>query len=130
MPPSLDMTDVLDAAEFQDTFTVTVNSGVIGAGGLDVETPSVPTQVCGIVVPGKSNLRRGDDGSRVTAYIEIFTAYPLSAGYKTNDATYRDADTIVWHSREFTVISVEDYSAFGPGFIKAGCDLLPLVPTA
>jgi hypothetical protein len=130
MPPSLSFEDVLDSPEFTDTITVTVNQGVIGTGGEDVVTPNFPETVTAIVVPGKSNLRRGDDGSRVVAYIEVFTAYPLSAGYKTNDSTYRDADTICWHSRVFTVISVEDYSAFGPGFVKAGCDLLPLNPTS
>jgi hypothetical protein len=130
MPPSLSFEDVLDSPEFTDTITVTVNQGVIGTGGEDVVTPNFPETVTAIVVPGKSNLRRGDDGSRVTAYIEVFTAYPLSAGYKTNDASYRDADVIRWHGRDFTVMSIEDYSAFGPGFVKAGCDLLELSPTS
>ena len=128
--PTLDMSDVLAAPEFVDSFLVTTNQGVIGAGGLDVETPSVAITVFGIVVPGKSTLIRDSDGARVTAYIDIFTAYPLSAGYKTTDQSFRDADVVSWHGRDFTVMTIEDYSAFGPGFIKAGCDLIELNPTA
>ena len=130
MPPSLSFEDVLSSPEFTDVITVTVNQGVIGAGGLDVVTPSAPVTTWAIVVPGKSNLRRADDGSRVTAYIEVFTAYPLSQGYKTDDASYRDADTILWHGRVYSVMVIEDYSAFGAGWIKAGCDLLPISPPA
>lgn len=129
--PELDFSDVIESREFTDEITVTVNEGVVGPNGEDVITPNYPITTTAIVVPGKSNLRRGDDGARVTAYIEVFTEYPLSAGYKrTGDASYRDADVIRWHGRDFTVISIEDYSAFGAGFIKAGCDLLELVPTS
>ena len=78
----------------------------IGAGGLDVDTPTAPITLTVIVVPGKSNLRRGDDGARVTAYIEIYTDYPLSAGYKTNDASFRDADVILWHGRRISLGSI------------------------
>ena len=124
----LDFDDVLDSDEFLDEIIVTANHGVVGAGGLDVETPTRPVKLRAIVVPGKSNLRRMSDGSRVTAYIEIYTNYPLSAGYKTTDASFRDADTILWHQRNFACMVIEDYSAFGPGFIKAGCDLIDLVP--
>ncbi len=130
MPPTLDMSDALDAVEFIDTFLVTTNQGIIGSGGLDVETPSVPILVQGIVVPGKSTLTRAADGSRVAAYIDIYTAYPLSQGFKSSDSAYRDADTILWHGRTWTVMTVEDYSAFGPGFLKVGADLLELSPPA
>lgn len=127
--PRLNFTRVLRSPRFQDTVSVTANAGLIGTGGLDISTPGVPVIVFAIVVPGKSNLRRSSDGERVNAYIDVFTEYRLSAGFKTTDSTHRDADTLLWHGRVYTVMAVEDYTAFGPGFVHAGCDMLPLYPT-
>lgn len=128
--PDLDFSDVLASPEFVDSFSVVSTTRVISSGGVASDTPATPVQTSGVVIPGKSSLRRLDDGSRVVAYIDIYTAYPLSAGVKTNDVNSRDADVIAWHSRQFTVIAVEDYSAFGAGWVHASCDLLTLSPTA
>jgi galactose-6-phosphate isomerase len=127
--PDLDFTDVLESGEFEDCITVTTVSGVVGSGGLDVDTKSAPKPMDAIVVPGKADLHRLDDGSRVTAFILVFVCYPLSAGSKTNDTVHREPDIVTWHGRRYTVMSVEDYSAFGRGFVKASCDLLDLSPT-
>lgn len=128
--PTLDLTEVLEAEEFQDTIVVYATFGVINAHGVAAETTDSGITTNAIVIPGQSNLRRADDGARVDAYIEVYTKYPLSAGYKSDDAHYRDADEIRWHGRRFSVMKVEDYSGFGSGFIKASCDLLDFNPTA
>ena len=128
--PTLDVSDVLSSPEFQDNFSVLSTSNVMGVGGVGVETVTGPFAALGVVVPGKSSLRRRDDGARVTAYIDIWTRYPLTNGVKTDDVTSREADVVTWRGRQFTVISIEDWTDFGSGFIHASCDLIPLNPTS
>lgn len=128
--PALDFSDVLASPEFADSFSVVSTTRAIGTDGVAADTPAAPVPLWGPVIPGKSSLRRLDDGSRVVAYIDVYAAYPLSAGVKSDDATSRDADVVTWHGRQYTVIAVEDYSAFGAGWVHASCDLLSLSPTA
>jgi hypothetical protein len=128
--PDLDFSDVLASPEFVDSFSVVSTARTITSGGVESDTPAAPVGARGVVVPGKSSLRRLEDGARVGAFIDIYTTYRLSAGVKTNDTTSRDADIVTWHGRQFTVMMVEDYSAFGAGWIHASCDLLALNPTS
>jgi hypothetical protein len=124
--PSMDFTAVLAAPEFQDKFYVQSISRVVGLDGVEVDKPSLSRQGRGVVIPGKMSLNRMADGSRVTAYIEIYTRQHLTAGHKKDDIQSQDADVIKWHGRLYVVMSVEDYGAFGSGFYKASCDLLTL----
>ena len=128
--PSMDFSDVIASQEFADVFTVVSTTSVVSDQGVATNTPGSPVSASGVVVPGKSSLRRLDDGTRVAAYIDIYTTYPLVGGIKTNDTNSQIADVVTWHGRQFTVVAVEDYSAFGAGFIHASCDLLALNPTA
>lgn len=129
--PTLDFSDVLDSFEFSDVISVLTMRKRIGDDGFSAPIARMLTpDVSAIVVPGKSNLRRLEDGTRVEAYIEVFTAFPLSTGGRYNDATERVADIVTWHGRQYTVVAVEDFSAFGAGFIKASCDLQQLNPSA
>lgn len=128
MPPSLDFTEVLVADEFQDVITVTSTSRVIGNDGEETDTPAAAVSTFAVVIPGKSSTIRQADGSRVEAYIEVYTQYRLTAGFKTSDTNQRSGDVITWHGRTYTVMVTEDYSAFGTGFIKASCDLDILAP--
>jgi galactose-6-phosphate isomerase len=121
--------DVLASAEFLDWLTVTTSSGVIGADGIEIITSAAPTKIQGIVVPGRSSTKRDADGARVSAYIDVYTRWPLCAGVKASDTTNRPADILTWHGRTFTVMQVEDWSAFGTGWFHASCDLLPLNPS-
>ena len=121
--PRLDMSVVLESVEFLDAITIKSVYANIGANGESV--PATPALVNGraIVVPGKSNLRRESDGMRVSSYIDVYTRAPLSAGGPISTTQERVADVILWHGNAYVVAAVEDYSAFGPGFFHASCDL-------
>ncbi len=126
----LDFSDVLSSPEFLDTISVFGAVDTIGADGRAVLLSSVTTTYSAIVVPGRADLHRLDDGSRVSAFIEIYLNGTLSiGGRRAGDASERPADIVTWHGSQYVVAMVEDYSAFGEGFIKASCDLIPLNPT-
>lgn len=128
----LDVSDVINDPDFQSSFTVTSTTRTIGPNGRPIlpNTVTGPTAAVGVVIPGKSSLRRLDDGSRIEAFIDIWTQYPLTAGTKANDTTSRAADIITWRGRSYTVAMVEDYSDFGAGFLHVSADLLPLNPAS
>lgn len=126
----LDVSDVINDPDFQSSFTVTSTTRVVGLNGRPIlpYTVTGPTAALGVVIPGKSSLRRLDDGSRIEAFIDIWTQYPLTGGTKASDTTSRAADIITWRGRSYTVAMVEDYSDFGAGFLHVSADLLPLNP--
>lgn len=128
--PTMDMSEVLSEPMFQDSFQVTVVIGTVNQQGMETDAlDPEPDDATGIVIPGRTSLNRAADGSRLTAFIDIFTQYRLSPGTKTNDTTHKDADIVLWHGRQYTVMSVEDYTAFGAGWVKASADLIELNPS-
>ena len=127
--PDLDVTEVLSDPDFADTFTIISTSRSM-ATGVPVDTAAAPVSASGVIIPGKSNLRRADDGSRLDAYIDIYTQATLTNGFKTDDSNSQLADVVAWRNRSYTVMVIEDWSNYGQGFIKASCDLLALNPPA
>lgn len=121
--PTLDMSAVLTAQEFLDAITIKSVYSLINGNGETVALAPVSTSGRAVVVPGRSNMRRESDGTRVAAYIDVYTRARLSAGGTISDTQERFADVIVWHGNTYVVASVEDFSAFGTGFVHASCDL-------
>jgi len=113
-----------------DKFTVLPSEMVIGTTGQPVSIQARPQTAYGVVVPEKTSLKRLDDGTRLESCIDIYTRYPLTPGWKTDDVTSKPADVVQWHGRNWVVAMVEDFSAFGAGYLHAACDLLPQMPTS
>jgi hypothetical protein len=129
--PTLDFSDVLASPEFNDVVSVTSQTNLIGADGRAKPAQVSNTgPVSAIVVPGRGDLMRLADGTRVSAFIEVYSTLNLTTGARIDDASERVADVITWHGAPYVVCATEDYSAFGAGFTKASCDLIVLNPSA
>lgn len=126
--PTLDMSDVLQSYELVDTISIVSTTGTYDGNGNAVLTQGGAITLSAIVVPGKISSQRLADGSRIAAFIDVYVQYPVTAGFKTSDAAFRIADTITWHGRQYAAMQVEDFSAFGAGWIHASCDLSTLNP--
>ena len=127
--PFLDVSEAF-SIENVDSFVVLSSAMVIGATGQPASTLARPQTAYGVVVPEKTSLKRLDDGTRLESCIDIYTRYPLTPGWKTDDVTSKPADVVQWHGRNWVVAMVEDFSAFGAGYLHAACDLLPQMPTS
>jgi len=127
--PLLDVSDALDVLNM-DRFSVVSSAMAVGATGQAATTLAAPVTAYGVVTPEKSSLERMADGTRLAACIDVYTLYPLTAGIKTDDATSRPADLVLWHGRTWVVAMVEDFSGFGAGYLHAVCDLVQQMPTA
>lgn len=118
----LDVTDVLLDPDFMDAgllcnrMTQTVDDNGRAANAV------TQTRFAAVVTSDKGDiLHRNADGSRIIGSITLHTPFRLMDG-----AAGQDADEIVWQGRTYTVVSVNDYSHFGRGFVCATCDLKPL----
>lgn len=97
-----------------DRFTVLRTTSTTNDFGETVLTPT-PLPARGVVTTGRPNqLERGPDEQHGTKSITIVTRFRLqlaSPGF--------DADGIEWHDDTFVVVEIDDYTAYGPGFIQA-----------
>ena len=128
--PLLDVSDVLLDPDFTDAITVTTTWRVVGTNGRATDTTATPVSVIAVVIPASQRLILQSDGALRDGAIEIYTTYALSGGVKTTDTASRQPDVVTWHGREYVVASVEDFSAFGEGFIHATANLQNINPTA
>lgn len=119
--PLLDVSDMLDDEDFADDLTLTSRSVTIDGNGRGV-TIETSTAITGVVTSDKG--RNRDliaEGQRVVGSILVHTRAQLTSGGEG-----READVVTWNARQYTVVSIDDYTRYGSGFICAHCDLLPL----
>ncbi len=128
--PSIDVTDVLTDPDFIDTATVTKTLRTVGTDGRAVDTSSLPVSFSAVVIPVAQRLILQSDGALRDGAIDIFTTYALSGGVKTSDSAGRQPDVVTWHGRGYTVAAVEDWTAYGAGWVRATANLQNINPTA
>lgn len=114
-------TDVLFDPDLGDFIALQRNAQTVGTNGLASIKPA-PSTIFGVVtINDGKNLERGADGERIQGSITIHTQAELIGG-----DTGFTADIVTWRGKRYTVVHVDPYSHFGPGFSAANCDLLPL----
>lgn len=119
--PTLDVSDVLDDEDFADELALTVRVVTVGDDGRG-HTAETTTTISGVVTSDKG--RNRDliaEGQRVVGSIMVHTSTRLTSG-----SDGREADVVTWNGRQYTVVSIDDYTRYGDGFVCAHCDLMPL----
>lgn len=119
--PSLDVSDVLLSPEFLDTtLVVKRNEQTVDDDGFTTNTP-VSKPFAGVVTIDRSlENRRMQAGQAISGAILIVTTERLTQGQ-----TGRDADIVTYQNRDYRVVFVDPYTAYGAGFVQAHCELLP-----
>ncbi len=120
----LDVTEVLLDPDFMDrSLSVKRSAQAVGADGLAVlSTLPTPISFAGVVTSNNGSLlTRIAEGERVADTIIIHSMFGLSDGQAG-----QTADIVTWQGKQWTVVSVNDYSHFGRGFVSAVCELIPL----
>lgn len=111
--PTLDVNDAFDPS-MMDTFTVIRQYETVNGMGRVVLQQKAMT-VTGVVTAASPNdLTFVPEYQHMNKAISIYTPFRLQG--VTNETV---ADTILWHGSEFTVNWLEDYSAYGRGFVHA-----------
>lgn len=113
----LDVSDAVLSFDLVDSpFRVLRRSEQIeeSSGFADIRYTVFP-RVIGVVCAADANsLDAGSDESHQEKAISIVTNFPLRG-----IAPGMQPDIVVWHGDNYKVVKVEDYSAYGPGFIQA-----------
>ena len=117
--------DIVDSEEFADTFLVTKTTTDVSTG-LARDTVSTPLEWEGVVIPSKTSLQYGADGTRHAASIDIYSRHTLVGGYKIDDSTSRKPDIVTWRNAMYIVNVTEDFSHFG--YHHSVADLMQINP--
>ena len=117
--PMLDVSDVLDDPDFNQMITVTrALKGVDDQG--EATLTSTSENIIAVVAPITANeLNRLPDAERLSGGCTVYCRYALFSGQ--GDYT---ADTVLCNGSQYVVVSVDDWEAFGGGFVTARCGLL------
>ncbi|MGO4738643.1 hypothetical protein AB4099_18995 [Bosea sp. 2KB_26] len=122
--PLLDVSDILTDSDFADS-AVLIRTGVTvdPATGRTVST-RVETPILVVVTSDKGqNLRRTPDAAASEGSIIVHSTVTFTEGDADSGV---DADIVRWNGRDWTVVTVDDYSRYGAGFTVATCRLLNL----
>lgn len=124
--PFLDVSDVLSDPDFATTFDV-LRSTITTVKGRGVSTTQTFAGVIGVVTPAGSNdLKRMPEAARMSGAITIHTTFRLTSSGLQPDGTTADADIVSWQGRQWSVLSVDDWTQFGAGFVRAAATMLSL----
>lgn len=122
--PLLDVSDILSAPDFADTFDVTRFTKDVDADGVTVKRDASVRGVSGVIQNASElTLQRLADGSMLASTIEIHTTFPLTSGVDG-----QGADEIAYQGATYTVTDVADWSRYGAGFYRAICQMKDLRP--
>ena len=120
--PLLDVSDVLLDPDFCDTtlqcerYTASVDSN-----GRGTKTQTL-VGFAGVITSDRGErLVRNAVGEHATDTISIITRFKLR-----DAGTGVTADIVRWNGNRYTVVSVNDYSTYGRGFVETICEMIPL----
>jgi hypothetical protein len=118
--PLLDFDEIFTEPLFIDSFSVIRTTQTVNSSGQAQFSAATISGLSGVVTsnPGH-DLQRLPDGERQSEKIMVATEFALTTGNGSIDA-----DQVIWNGATYTVASVEDYSRYGSGFVKATCYFL------
>ena len=128
--PMIDVSPCLTDPYLMDTFQVVRRSETVDPYGEAVLTPAPAVNSFGVVYwATPADLRRLPDNQIADKAITCITRYALRSASQVGGQVYQP-DLIVWHGNNFVVVHVEDYSAYGPGFIFAIATMMDITANA
>jgi hypothetical protein len=99
----------------------------VGSNGRSAVTPQTINGLYGPIKPADANdLKRYPEMDLTDKTITVTTMFPLRAEAETAGTEFKP-DLVVWNGNNFIVRHVEDWSNFGPGFVRAICTSIDLV---
>jgi hypothetical protein len=120
--PFIDPSIMLLDPQFTDRFAVVQRVQSINTYGEVSTTNSTRHNVLGIVTPAKpAELKRHDDMQFGQRTLSIITRAMLNSAAQVINVTpptQRQPDQILWAGDTFTVMYIEPWQRYGPGWVK------------
>jgi galactose-6-phosphate isomerase len=114
--PTLDVSDIPLCVEFSDTFQIVRRPETISQSGRSVTSQVIATATGTIYPTGDNSLVRQADyelGRRTITCVTNYRLQMAAPGYQP--------DLVLYRGNQYVVSTVEDFSAFGAGFVVAEC---------
>lgn len=128
--PMMDISVALTNPYTLDVFDVLRREEQVGTKGSVIVLPTTIKAVPGVVHPaGAQDLERLSDDQRARKTIAVITKFALRGDSQEDGQNYQP-DYVVWQGNNYVVMDVEDYSQYGPGFIKVLASITDMVATA
>lgn len=110
--PTLDVSEAFDPS-FWDELTVTRTTETVNIRGRTAQVTNTESFL-GVVTPASpADLEKLPEAERMKKAISVYTQYRLRGagpGY--------DADILNWHGTPFQVVTLNDYTGYGVGFMS------------
>lgn len=118
--PLLNPSGVISSPFFSDGFTVIRRGEVVNANGYGASSDQIIPGVRGIVqAEGKNETDRDEDATTNSNSILIITRFPLRGEAENREGEVSRQDRVLYQGDEYLVGAVNDYTAFGPGWVEA-----------
>lgn len=121
---TIDVSDVLEDPDFQDSFQLIRQSETVDVHGRAVDTPGTTVELTGVVQPASGEtMQIIPEATRSVGMIEIWTQYNVQ-GETDTDAP----DLIVWQGKHYIVSRTDPWTNWGVGWVHAVCVRRELTP--
>lgn len=118
----LDVTDVLLDQDLGTEFISVIQRPIVMVKGrATVPNPVRTDSVAAVVNSGVSELMRAQDQQNMPNKVSVHTLFRLTGPAKDATNAQFQPDIIVWRGDFYVVTSLDDYSKYGAGFVRADC---------
>lgn len=122
MPPQIDLSIPLTSFMLVDSFSVQRRQETVGSTGRNTIAVAQTDNVPGVVHPsGDSSLERPAESERQHKEIDVYTRFALRGASLDVSQNNWQPDLVTWNNNVYVVKSIEDWSKYGEGWIKAHC---------
>lgn len=133
MPPLINVSLAINSPMLADSFAVLRRQQAVGVNGRGSMTTTAIKSLSGVVYPSsKNDLDRFPDLQVQGKALTVITRFALrsassvaGAGPGGSNQDYAP-DIVQWNGDNFLVLSLEDWSRFGPGYVLAICQSMDL----
>lgn len=120
---NIDVSEVLEDPDFQDSFGVLRSVENVDSHGRGVLTQARSIAI-GVVQPASGRqMELTPEATRTSEMLEIWTQFGLQ---EATDQT--QADIVVWHSKQYVVVRVDDFDNWGQGYVHVVLSRKDLLP--
>lgn len=118
----LDVTDVILDQDLATEFISVIRRPIVMVKGrATVPAPVRTDNVPAVVNSGISELVRAQDQQNMPNRISVHTLFRLQGPARDGAGTQYEPDLIVWRGDNYVISSLDDYSKYGAGFVRADC---------
>ncbi len=118
----LDVTDVILDQDLGTEFISVIRRPIVMVKGrATVPAPVRTDNVAAVVNSGVSELMRAQDQQNMPNKVSVHTLFRLQGPAKDSAGDQFQPDIILWRGDYYVVNSLDDYSKYGAGFVRADC---------